>query len=266
MHKLSLIRYIWIILVVMAFVSCREEQLSDDPTMHLSFSKDTVSFDTVFTSLGSSTKQFLVYNPNDNAIRINRIWLDNDNEFQVNIDGETNLKLLADIVLYGHDSLYVFVKVNIDPTKQDAPVLVEDNLHFVVNGNQQTVHLEAYGQDVNLFRSRRSFTVLDDYTFTSERPYLIYDTVAVRGTLTFDPGARLYFHNTAVLMAYGPVNANGTLDHPVTLQGDRIDRLFDSVPYSYVSGMWGGFYLFDTEDAPDKAYHFDYTEILSANV
>jgi len=252
--------------IALAFIACREEQISDDPQLQLTFSKDTVAFDTIFTGLGSSTLQFMVYNPNPNALKISRIWQDKAEEFQVNIDGETDINLMKDWELYGGDSLFVFVKVRIDPTKQNAPVLVEDNIHFTVNGKTQTVHLEAYGQDIHLIRSRNHTFVADEYTFTAEKPYLIYDTVAIQNQLTFNPGARLYFHDKAVLIAYGSVSSEGTLDHPITLQGDRIDRLFDSVPYSYVAGMWGGFYLFDTEDAPAKSYQFDHTEILSANV
>ena len=266
MHVKSLIRHIWVILLVLAFFSCREEQINSDSQLRLTFSKDTVAFDTVFTTIGSSTQQFKVYNPNANAVKISRIWLEEAKEFMVNVDGENNLDLMKDWVLYGGDSLYIFVKVQIDPNKQNAPVLVEDNLHFAVNGNTQTVHFEAYGQDVHLIRSKHHISVSDDYTFLADKPYLIYDTVAIRNLLTFEPGARLYFHDKAVLMAYGSVSSQGTLDNPVILRGDRIDRLFDSVPYAYVAGMWSGMYLFDTEDAPAKEYNFDHTEIYSANV
>jgi len=260
-------RRVFIILAIaVAFIACREEQINDNPTLKLAFSKDTVAFDTVFTDIGSSTLQFMVYNPNTNALKIERIWQDKAEEFKVNIDGENDLKQMKDWVLYGGDSLFVFVKVRIDPNQQNSPILVEDNLHFAVNGKTQTVHFEAYGQDVRLMRSTRHINVWDNYTFVADKPYLIYDTVAIREQLTFEPGARLYFHDKAVLMAYGSVSAKGTLDKPITLQGDRIDRLFDSVPYSYVAGMWGGMYLFDTEDAPAKEYLFDHVEILAANV
>ena len=259
-------RWLIVLAVAVSFIACREEQINDDPSLRLAFSKDTVVFDTVFTDIGSSTLQFMVYNPNANAVKIERIWQDQAAEFKVNIDGENDLKQMTDWVLHGGDSLFVFVKVYIDPNKQNTPVLVEDNLHFAVNGKTQTVHFEAYGQDVHLMRTARHINVWDDYTFVADKPYLIYDTVAIRGALSFEPGARLYFHDKAVLMAYGSVNAKGTLNKPITLQGDRIDRLFDSVPYSYVAGMWGGFYLFDTKDAGSKTYEFDHTEILAANV
>ena len=220
-----------ILLVAISLFSCREEQLSSDPSLRLSFSKDTVSFDTVFTSIGTATLRLMVYNRNANALAISNIWLDNNTAFKVNVDGENDLSQLQDIQLNGGDSLFVFIKVYIDPNKKNAPVLIEDNLRFAVNENTQTVHLEAVGQDVNLIKTPARLTIKDKFTFTSSKPYLIYDTLAVRDQLTIKPGARLYFHDKAALMAYGDVNAIGELDKPITLQGDRIDNLFEQTGF-----------------------------------
>lgn len=252
--------------LTLSLVGCREDIVNDDPALRLSFSLDTLSFDTVFTSIGSATMQFVVYNRNANAVVISRIWQDTHNEFKVNIDGENDLNRTSDWQLRGGDSLIVFVKVLIDPTKQNSPVLVEDNLHFAVNGNTQTIHLEAYGQDVHLIRTKSRLTVFNDKTFEADKPYLIYDTVAVRKNLVFNSGARLYFHYDAALLAYGDVEAKGTLDAPVTLCGDRIDNLYDSVPYAYVAGLWSGVYLMDEQSAPQKTYNLNYIDITSANV
>ena len=260
------VRLLIILTVLLTFVACKEDQVSDDPTLRLSFSADTVAFDTVFTTMGSVTKQFLVYNRNANAVVISRIWLDDGEAFKVNVDGESDLDNASDWLLRGGDSLIVFVKVFIDVTDANSPVLVEDNLHFTVNQKEQSVHLEAYGQDVHLIKSKGRLTVRDSYTFEADKPYLIYDTVAVRKQMTFKPGSRLYFHNNALLLAYGDVDARGTIDEPIILRGDRIDRLYDSVPYAFVSGMWSGVYLMDEKAAPAKTYDFNYVEILSANV
>ena len=246
--------------------SCREEQLSSDPSLKLTFSKDTVSFDTVFTTVGTSTLRLMVYNRNRNALLINRVWLDNNIAFKVNVDGENDLTQLTDIQLNGGDSLFVFIKVFIDPNKKSAPVLIEDNLRFELNNHNQAVHLEAVGQDVHLIKTPARLTIKENLIFTAGKPYLIYDTVAVKGKLTIKPGARLYFHDKAALMAYGNVNAVGSPDKPITLQGDRTDNLFEHVPYAYVAGMWSGVYLFDLSGTDTKTYDFKQVDILSANV
>ena len=249
-------------------VGCQEIRVSDDPTLRLTFEKDTVQFDTVFTSIGSSTKQVMIYNHNANALIIDRIWLDNpQSPFYINVDGESSAQRLHNLIINGGDSLFLFVRVNINPNNRNQPVLVEDNIHFCLNQHVQDIHLEAIGQDVQLIKTKKRLTIFNSVHFNATKPYLIYDTIAVQGQTTFDAGARLYFHDKAVLYAYGSVSSNGSLAHPVTMQGDRIDRLFDSVPYSYVAGMWGGVFLIMPPDATTApTYQFNYTEIRSANV
>ncbi len=259
-------RLLIILSAVIALVSCREEQLSSDPSLNLTFSRDTVAFDTVFTSVGTSTIRLMVYNRNRNALLIQRIWTDNSSAFMVNVDGENDLSRLTDIQLNGGDSLFVFIKAHIDPLKVNNPVLIEDNLHFAFNDKTQSVHLEAIGQDVHLIKSAERYTLRNNCTFNDDKPYLIYDTVAVQGKLTLKAGARLFFHDKAAIIAYGGVDAVGSLDKPIVLKGDRVDDLFDNVPYAYVAGMWSGVYLFDLKGTGTKSYRLEYVDILSANV
>jgi len=81
--------------------SCREYRVSEDPSLRLEFSVDTLRFDTVFTEQGSSTARVMVYNRNKNAVLIDRVWLANGTAFQVNIDGEPELSRLTDLQLNG---------------------------------------------------------------------------------------------------------------------------------------------------------------------
>lgn len=260
-------RFLYILSILTLLVGCRDMTVSDDPTLSLSFSKDTLSFDTVFSSIGSSTLRLMIYNPNANALRINEIWLDDGRYFRVNIDGETSLDRLSDIELHGGDSLFVFVRVLVDPQNEDAPVLIEDALRFAFNGKVQQVVLEAYGQDVHLIRTPHHRTDTASCTFHADKPYLIYDTLVVANRLIISPGAQLYFHTGASLYALGSVDARGTLDDPILLRGDRRDRLFDSVPYIYASGLWDGFYLMsDAASLMPPQYHLDHVEIISGNV
>ena len=258
-------KFLLIFLCACALVSCREEQLSDDPTLRLTFSCDTLSFDTVFTAQGSATAQLLVYNHNKSALLVDRVWLNNGTPFQVNIDGEPDLTRLTNLQINGGDSLFVFIRVDINPTGTNNPLLVSDLLNFhLATGTTQNVRLEAYGQDVTRIGhvgcGRTQFT---DCIFTAEKPYLLYDTVIVSGTLTIDAGTTLYMHSGACLFALGDVNAKGTFNAPIVIRGDRLDRLFDSVPYLYAGGSWNGIYL--QSEAPHN-YDLKYVDILSGNV
>ena len=260
-------RYIFI-LCLLSFVlclfwtGCREYRVSDDPSLRLVFSCDTLSFDTVFTQQGSATMLLKVYNRNSSALEIDRVWLEIGDAFAVNIDGEADLTRLDRMQINGGDSAYVFVRADINPLNSNNPLLVSDRLHFhLATGTTQDVFLEAYGQNVNRIGKKGRFFV-NDYTFSDTLPYLIFDTLVVNGKLTMTAGARIYMHNNACIYAQGDVDAPGTLEKPIVIRGDRLDRLFDSVPYLYAAGGWNGVFL--VSDKP-QTYHLEHVEILSGN-
>lgn len=244
---------------------CREYQVSEDPNLQLAFSCDTLRFDTVFTGQGSATMQMKVYNPHASALLIDRVWLDRGTAFVVNIDGEPDLERITRLQVNGGDSLYVFVRVRTEETGKNSPVLIEDRLHFhLSSGTTQQVLLETYGQDatrIGHVGCGRTDTAA--ITFTADRPYLLFDTLVVGGKLTIQPGAVLYMHQGACIYALSNVEAKGTKDHPILIRGDRLDRLFDSVPYLYAGGSWNGIYL---QAEYKQYYHFEYVDILSANI
>ena len=245
---------------------CREYKVSDDPSLRLRFSTDTLRFDTVFTEQGSATLQLMVYNPNKDALLIDRIGLQPGSVFRVNIDGEADPDRLHDLTIYGGDSLLVFVRVCADKLNSNNPVLLDESLLFhLSSGTAQQVVLEAYGQDaVRLGRVGCQRTeITGAYTFTADKPYIIFDTLLIGGALTIDAGARLYMHKGACLIALSDVQALGTREAPIVIRGDRLDRLFDSVPYLYAGGSWDGFYL--QSDKP-RSYQLEYADILSGNV
>ena len=84
----------WVVYIVcvLAFIGCREYQVSDDPSLRLAFSADTICFDTLFTEQGSATAQLVVYNPNKNALVVDKIWMEDGEAFRANIDGEPALE------------------------------------------------------------------------------------------------------------------------------------------------------------------------------
>jgi len=259
-------KFLLIIICACALVSCKEYRVSDDPKMRLSFSCDTLRFDTVFTEQGSATLQLKVYNRNKNALLISRVWLENGDIFRVNIDGEPDLQRISQLQLNGGDSLLVFVRLGqTEALGSNAPILMEDRLHFLLaNESTQSVLIEAYGQDaVRIGRTGCNRTIFDDAHFSNIKPYILFDTVIINGKLTIDAGATLYMHNRACIYALGDVEAKGTLQQPILIRGDRLDQLFDSVPYLYAGGSWNGIYL-QTEQP--REYLFEYVDILSGNI
>lgn len=231
-----------ILLNLLAGCDGLDENYSTNPNHRLSFSTDTLSFDTVFTTIGSATKQFMVYNRNDQPLNIERILLASPSSsgFRINVDGRKgdqfdNVRIAAD------DSMFVFVEVTVNPNGKDQPLLIEDSVVFFTNGIQQTVLLEACGQDVELIKGGRTLTA--STTLTAERPYLIYDSLLIdRGvTIEIEEGATFYLHDKAKIISEGTIIANGTTEKPIVFRGDRLDFVLnDLLPYDRTPGQWDG--------------------------
>ena len=255
---------IHILLLLLGLVSCRETIVSDDPTLKLRFSHDVVLFDTVFTTIGSSTKRVMVYNPNKNALRIDQVEMQNGNYFHINLDGENNMEKLQNITVRGGDSLFMFVRVYIDPLDENNPVLIEDDVVFRVNGNLQKITLQAYGQNIEKIKGNND--TIFDYHLSNTKPYLLYDTINF-GNLTIDAGCTIYMHEGALICVYGSMSAHGTQEAPIIFRGDRTDMLFDSVPYRMASGQWNGIYLIhDKRVAKQPIYQLSFVDILSGGI
>ncbi len=209
--------------------------ITDDPAIELSFSTDTVFFDTVFTTLGSITKRFKVYNPSENAVNLSSIKLGSGNEssYSVVINGFQGNQL-NNIRLLGKDSLLILVEVLIDPQEEDLPFIVQDSLVFETNGNVQDVKLVSWGQDAVFFRGIQAVDC--NTTWTSDKPYVIFDTLVVRNNcnLTIEEGTNINFGPNAALIVGGNITVNGSLQRPVIFSGVRKDEGYQEVP-----GQWG---------------------------
>jgi len=238
--------YILMILFI-GFSACNDTLYSTNPKYLLSYSTDMLSFDTVFSTIGSATSKVMIYNRNNVALKISHLGIGGgkNSPFKINVDGSISTdNQFTDIEIRAKDSLYILVAVTVDPTNSDSPVLIEDSLVLQTNGINQKIKLQAIGQNVKIFRNKN---ILNDTTLTSEKPFLIYGNLAIDSakTLTIMPGCKFYFHNNANLMIYGNLKAEGTADKPISMRGDRLDEINFStpIPYNSVAGQWGGLYL-----------------------
>ena len=246
---------------------CQQDRVSSDPSLQLSFSQDTVLFDTVFTAMGTSTHRVMVYNPHKNAINIEQVSMQDGKYFHINLDGENDMEQLRDVIVRGEDSLFLFIRAYIDPLDENSPVLIEDKIAFRVNDQTQQITLQAYGQNIEKIQGDSGLIVFQNLTLTNRKPYVVYDTVAIAGDLNIEAGTTIYMHEGAGIYAYGSVQAKGTQEQPIIFRGDRTDKLFDSVPYRMASGQWNGIYLIhDKTIKLQPKYHMEYVDILSGSI
>ena len=71
------------IVSIIIFTACNEDNFSTSPNDRLTFSTDTLTFDTVFTTLGSATAKILVFNRNNSALRISHLGYCRRKKFSV---------------------------------------------------------------------------------------------------------------------------------------------------------------------------------------
>lgn len=247
---LQFLKNIVLILVVIfislfSMSSCVDESFSTDSSLKLEFSSDTLLFDTIFTTVGSATHRFMVYNPNSKNVKISdiRLGMGKNSPYRLNVDGNLSAEnTFTDIEIRAKDSMFVFVEVTVNPQATNTPTFIKDSVVFNTNSNLQDVKLIAFGQNMEVLKNR---TILNDTTLSADKPYLVLGdlTVDTAKTLTLAPGCKLYFHANANLIVYGNLIALGTREKQIILRGDRLDRLFEEVPYNYVSNQWGSVLL-----------------------
>lgn len=237
-------------LISCLFSACEDDDFTSDSSYKLTLSKDTLSFDTLYTNYLSATKRIMVYNDTKENIRINEIRLVSSYDcFQVNVNGRSG-NSFQDVELKAHDSMYVFVQVKIKELGQNAPLSILGSLVFSYNGNTQNVILSTCGQDVHLLKGA---TITEDTHWTNDKPYLIYDSLSIteNAKLTIDAGTKLYFYTNAYLVVHGKLEVLGDEHYPVLFRGHRTDYIYDDVKYDKIVGQWGGI-IFAKESYDNK--------------
>jgi len=241
MKRLNYLLLSLFVLVLMVGACVKEDEIDTGKDIKLAFSQDTVLFDTVFTTIGSATQVFKVYNPTDKKIKISSIKLGKgtDSPYRFNADG-ISLTEVKNIELAGNDSLFIFIKVTIDPNQANAPLIQQDSLIFVTNTNIQDVKLVAWGQDAYFYNN---VIIGSDYVFAADKPHVIYKRLAVDSlcTLRVMAGAHINLHPGAFILIYNSatLKVEGTAENPVIIEGDRLEDDYKTLP-----GQWSGIWLY----------------------
>ncbi|WP_420457926.1 hypothetical protein [Neolewinella sp.] len=231
--------------------------------VNLRFELDTLSFDTVFTQRGSAVQLFLVYNDATDPIMIDRVAVAGRTgvTFNFNIDG-TEGPEARDVVIWGKDSIFVFVTAEVDPTAPEniSPFIAEDELIFETGNFQESVVLQAFGQNalyLNGFNRGTFFQPIcrdGMFTLPVDLPTVIYGSMVIDSCVVqVLAGSRLYFHggiqkNTELLagsgifedgfiytLPNGSLQLLGTAEDPVILSTDRLEE-----PYRESQGAYRG--------------------------
>ena len=223
-------------------MSCKKNNLLSKK--NLEFSVDTLVFDTVFTTIGSTTKQFKIYNKESKTVQIDQIELmgGQNSPFRMNVDGNMGTSM-SNLRIEGKDSLFVFVEVTLDINSQTLPMIVEDSIRFRTNGKDQYVKLAVWGQDMYFHYSNFQAEIFDfnEGIWPNDKPHVIYGAAIVDSakTLTIQAGTQVHLHKNSVFYVYkSTLNIVGVPGNEVVFQGDRLEQ-----DYQEVAGQYYGIYF-----------------------
>lgn len=264
-----------LLLLVILWSSCRKDLEYAQSSGNLEFSKDTVFLDTVFSTIGSSTRTLKVYNKTRDDVEIPVIRLSQGqmSSYRLNVDGEAG-KEFENIPILARDSLFIFIESTFDVSQTNQLEFLNiDAIQFDTGTNLQEVQLvtlvkdavflfsktladgtkERLDLDLNSDGSATSiegFYLTDEQlNFTNQKPYVIYGYAAVQEgkQLDISAGTRVHFHkDSGIFVASGgSIQVNGELsqdqellEREVIFEGDRLESVLAEVP-----GQWGTIWI-----------------------
>ncbi|WP_068218490.1 right-handed parallel beta-helix repeat-containing protein [Lewinella sp. 4G2] len=264
MHLLARLLALVLFGTVLFLSSCdTETEFLTGDEVELRFSTDTLTFDTVFTDRGSATRIMQVYNDADDPVKIDRISVEGNEgvTYRFNVDGFSG-PVAEEVIIWGGDSIFVFVEVFVDPTAPTAvsPFIAEDRLVFLTGNSRSDVELIAFGQNafyINEFRRGRLGVLNCDageITLPNDLPVVIYGSLAVDDCkLIVQAGTEIYVHggvqrdtdeiftrnggffNDGLILVTetASIEMRGTADNPISVSTDRLEPEFRTDPAKY---------------------------------
>jgi len=232
--------------LLMIFLSCRKDSFITSPDARVTITADTLKYDTVFVTSGSTYRTFKIINENNQKLRLSSLKLMGGagSVYKMNVDGISGTQF-NDLEINANDSLHVFVQVNVNPNAANLPFVIRDSIQVSYNGNNRLVQLEAWGQNAHFFRDK---VIAANETWINDLPYVILGslTINVNQILTIDKGCRIYVNAHAPILVNGTLLVNGLKDTAdrVYFRGDRLDD-----PYKDFPASWPGiFFLQNSKD------------------
>jgi hypothetical protein len=237
--------------ILISLFACRKDSFITSPAARLTTSTDTLHFDTVFVTAGSTYRTLKIFNPHNQKLLLSSLTLMGGASavFKMNVDGVVGYSF-TNIEINANDSILAFVQVNINPSAASLPFVVRDSIELKYNGNTQKIQLEAWGQNAHFFRNK---VISTNETWANDKPYVILGSLLVNAnqTLTINKGCRIFMHADAPIIINGSLQVNGLKDSldRVYFQGDRLDA-----PYNEYPASWPG--IFFLPAAKDNVLHY----------
>jgi hypothetical protein len=231
---------LFVLLFTLVLFSCRKDSFITSPEARVTVTSDTLKYDTVFVTTGSTYRTFKIINENNQKLRLSSVKLMGGaaSVYKMNLDGTPGTQF-NNVEIEPNDSVYVFAQVNVDPGVANLPFILRDSIEISYNGKTKFVQLEAWGQNAHFFRDK---VITSGETWNNDLPYVILGSLVVRPnqTLTINKGCRIFVHADAPVIIEGTLLVNGLKDTAdrVYFRGDRMDE-----PYRDFPASWPGIFF-----------------------
>ena len=238
--------------------SCQPDYKTASEPMNITFSHDTIYLDTVFSSVGSSTRSFTIRNTSNQNILIDKIALGRrgDSPFRINVNGISGEEI-NNVVLPAFDSLWVFVELTA-PTG-GLEMIWTDSVTVINKGHTNYVQLISLAYDAHFYFPNKIITIKQNLPYSdiiipysilpknaiwsNDKPHVVYGYAVIDsgGTLDILSEAKVHFHSGSGLWVSsgGELKIDeaniGNYSNPTILEGDRLEPF-----YSNIAGQWGG--------------------------
>jgi hypothetical protein len=208
----------------------------------LSFSTDTVFFDTIFTSLPSPTERLVVRNYSGKNMLISKIKLEKATDYSLIFDGITANEI-DNYELEDGDSAIAFIKF----TSDEKDAFNRDRLLFTVGDNTQKIEIESFIWDAIFYKD----SVLGGFggsnltVFGPDKKHVIDGPLYIADghTLRILPGTQIYFtprkdenfNLISSIIVFGRLLVEGTQGNEVVFQQTRFGSRYEEQ-----GGQWRG--------------------------
>ncbi len=238
-------RILFIFTFLIFLNSCEKPQVFET-NGNLSFSSDSVKFDTLFTSMLSPTKRLMIYNTSNKNLEINSIEVlgGTNSEYSIILDG-VKAQSHSNFQIAKGDSALIFVSLK----SQSKEKITEDKIRFKMADTQQEIVLWAFARDAYFYRDSIVDTISKQLTLFTDKPNVIdgYLYVPEGCTLTIPAGANLFFTATknedgipiSRIIVDGTLQVNGSINSKCSFQAWRLDG-----DYPETAGQWFGIVLY----------------------
>lgn len=234
------------VIVFFLFFSCKKDNTPSGAIENLTFSEDTIFFDTLFAELPNVTKVFKVYNSSNDDILIDKIFLkNNSNYYSFTVNGTQLNTQINNVKINAKDSIWCFAKVNISGNSETNPFILEDEFVLQSGSKQNKIKVLAWGQNAHFHKATSGnefYEINENTVWSSDLPHIVLGICKVQNQaeLKIEKNSKVYFYNNSALLidSGSTLKILGELDNIVHFKSTRLESYMQDI-----AGQWRGIIL-----------------------